>query len=212
MASWTNCLTAGSPQAPSVPRPKPPPNPLTPAKPTPRTSQASPSSRMTPASVEDLPRPRPAWPDSKSWLPSTATIGNLRGGRQLLGQDVGLLGQAVVGQVAAEGQHVRFLGDPLEEAPEGAAGGLGAVEVGDRRQADDVSDGLRLLFRHRWSPAGGAPAPCPLTPRGHASGAASRALDLTSKGCAPAARIREAPDPSGRAIPGPRLPSSGRAS
>ncbi len=51
MASWTKRLTGASPQWPSVLRPKPPAKPLTPAKPIPWTSQESPSSTVTPASV-----------------------------------------------------------------------------------------------------------------------------------------------------------------
>jgi hypothetical protein len=43
-------LIAGSPQAPSEPRPKPPAKPLVPAMPTPSISHASPSSTRTPAS------------------------------------------------------------------------------------------------------------------------------------------------------------------
>jgi hypothetical protein len=45
--SRTNSLMTSSPQAPSVPRPKPPAKPLTPAKPAPWTSHESPSSTVT---------------------------------------------------------------------------------------------------------------------------------------------------------------------
>ena len=104
-ASWTNCLTAGSPQAPSVPRPKPPAKPLAPAKPMPCSSHDSPSSTTTPASIEDLPD-LVLLARLVVVVAQHGDVGILSCGRQLLDEHLRLLGQAVVGQVAAEDQHV----------------------------------------------------------------------------------------------------------
>ena len=111
------------------PRPNPPPNPLTPAKPTPLISTASPSSTWTPP-AQRISLTASCWPDSKSWLPSTATIGHPHDASSR-DQDVRLLGQAVVGQVAAQHQDVGLLGHGGEDRLEHALRVLRAVDVAD---------------------------------------------------------------------------------
>ena len=126
-ASCTNSLIAGSPQEPSEPRPKPPAKPLAPAMPTPsdlaglaiehvhadvleRVATRSPACRTRSRGCRAPPRSAPAR-------------------RQFVGQHLGFLGGAVVGEVAAQQQRVGRLGGLGEEGAQGAGGVLGDVEV-----------------------------------------------------------------------------------
>jgi hypothetical protein len=104
-ASCTNSLIAGSPQAPSEPRPKPPAKPLAPAMPTPSISQASPSSTRTPmcfsAFGHDLRRA-----GLVVVVAEHRDDGAPSPRRQFVGQHVRFFGRAVVGEVAAQQQRV----------------------------------------------------------------------------------------------------------
>ncbi len=63
--------------------------------------------------------------------------GQLQGAGQFLDEQVSFLGQAIIGQVAAEHQHVGELVGMLEEGPDQAMGILAAMEIADRRDAND---------------------------------------------------------------------------
>jgi hypothetical protein len=66
---------------------------------------------------------------------------------QILGQDLGFLYLAEIGEVAAQGQHVRFLRNLGEEAPIAIVAGLGDVEVADRGERDRLR--VRTHYRQR---------------------------------------------------------------
>jgi len=68
---------------------------------------------------------------------------HLRGG-QLAGQDLRLVGQPVVGQIPAQGDHVRLAAGPDEQFVEGAARLGGAVQVAHGGDPD-----RRCPLRHR---------------------------------------------------------------
>ena len=81
----------------------------------PCSSQASPSSTVTPASVR-ICRISSCLSDSKSWLPSTAAVGS-RTAASSFASTRASSGQAVVGQVAGQQQHLCRFGDPRKQAP-----------------------------------------------------------------------------------------------
>ena len=108
-ASCTNALMIFSPHGPSAPRPNPPQKPRMPAKPTPRNLPRVAVEHVHADVAEDL-HDLVLLSDSKSWLPSTATTGIFTGARSLR-EHPRLLGESVVGEVAAEHEHVGRLGD-----------------------------------------------------------------------------------------------------
>ena len=132
-ASCTNFLMISSPHGPSARRPKPPANPLMPAKPTPWTSRRLAVERDDAGVLEDL--------DDLRLLVGLEVVvaedrddRNLDRRRELLDERARFLGEAVVGQVAAEREDVGRVVDLGKQRLKRARRG-GATVSADRRCA-----------------------------------------------------------------------------
>ena len=137
-ASWTNFLMMSSPHGPSARRPNPPAKPLMPAKPIPSISVVSPSSVTMPASVEDL-DDLPLLAGFEVVIAEDGDDRDLERRDELLDEGARLFGEAVVGQVAAQGQDVGRVVDLRKERLQGAGRrGAAVVQIAERGDTDDV--------------------------------------------------------------------------
>ena len=120
MVSATNCFMAGSPNEPSIRRPKPPAKPFTPTKPTPSISQRLSVEHLHPGVAQDM----------RDLLGAAAFVIVIaenadhrnRAGLEVLREQLGFFRLSEIGQVACEHQHVRIARDLANERKDSRIG------------------------------------------------------------------------------------------